>query len=305
MIKVFIVIPVYNGWKQTRRCLESIRKSTYANSEVIVVDHGSTDGTKSELQLDFPEVIRVLGSEELWWAGATNLGIEEALGKGADAIMLLNNDCFLEPDTIEKLVLHFKQTKGEAIIAPIQCDASTGKILVITAKTALLIGFPTFMATRNINTAKKKARNGLIESKLISGGRGVLIPASVFKRIGFFDEENLPHYYADHDFYIRCRKSGIPLFIAVDTKVFIDQEKTSLAQRPEILTFHQFFETLKNRRSHRDIQQLSQLFKKHYPIPGCYFIGLGLNIFRYVIIYLIRRGIYLIQRRRNGVRHRK
>jgi len=295
MIKVFIVIPVYNGWKQTRRCLESIRKSTYANSEVIVVDHGSTDGTKSELQQDFPEVIRVLGSEELWWTGATNLGIQEALGRGADAIMLLNNDCFLEPDTIEKLVLHFKQTKGEAITAPVQFDVSTGKPLVITAKTALLIGFPTFMTTRNMNAAKKKARNGLIESKLISGGRGVLIPASVFKRIGLFDDRNLPHYGADHDFYIRCRKSGIPLFIAVDTKVFIDQERSSLAQHPGILTFRQFLKTFKNRRSHRDIQQLSPLFKKHYPIPRCYFIGLGLNILRYVISYLIHRGIYLIQ----------
>ncbi|OPL15701.1 MAG: hypothetical protein AVO38_10000 [delta proteobacterium ML8_D] len=272
-----------------------MQKSTYTNFEVIVVDHGSTDNTKSELQLEFPEVIRVIGSEKLWWSGATNLGIKEALKRGADAVMLLNNDCFLEPDTIEKLVNRLKQIKGEAIIAPVQCDASTGKVLVITARTALLIGFPTFLATRNISAAKKKAHNGLVETKLIAGGRGVLIPASIFKRIGLLDDESLPHYYADHDFYIRCRKSGIPLFIATDTKVFIDQEKTSLAQSPGILTFRQFLETFKNRRSHRDIQQLSPLFKKHYPIPGCYFIGLGLNILRYVISYLIHRGIYLIQ----------
>ena len=296
MVKVFVVITVYNGWKQTRRCLESIRKNTYTDFEVIVVDHGSTDATKCELKKKFPEVIRVLGSQQLWWAGATNLGIKVALEKGADAIILLNNDCFLEPDTIERLVFHFNQTKREAVIAPVQCDAFTKKILVITATTALLIGFPTFMINRDMATAKKKARNDLIESGLICGGRGVLIPVSVLKHIGLFDDRNMPHYSADHDFYIRCRKSGIPFFIALDTKVFIDQKRSSLSRNLETLTLPQFIDTLKNRHSHRDIRQLAPLFKKHYPIPGFYFIGVGLNILRYIISYIIHRSIYFIRR---------
>ncbi|MCD7998282.1 MAG: glycosyltransferase family 2 protein [Clostridiales bacterium] len=42
---ISIVVPVYNGENDIGRCLESIRKQTYQNIEVIIIDDGSTDGT--------------------------------------------------------------------------------------------------------------------------------------------------------------------------------------------------------------------------------------------------------------------
>ena len=294
MSSLYIVIPVFNGWPQTRRCLESIRQNNYSDARIIVVDHGSTDGTKTELPNEFEEVIRVLGSEDLWWTGATNLGIREALRRGADTIMLLNNDCYLEPDTINKLVTHLKQT-GEAVIAPVQKDTVTRKIAMLAARTALWAGFPTIQLNRNFAAAIKRAKGGLLKTRLICGGRGVLIPSSVFKRIGVFDEDEFPHYHADHDFYIRCRKEGIPLYIAVDTMVLIDNERTSSAQHSEMLTLSEFLSTFKDMRSHRNIHYLSRFFRKHYPVRGLYFIGLWLNIVRYAMGYALRRSVYLLR----------
>ncbi len=43
MNKIHIVIPVFNGWKQTKLCLDALRASIYRDMEIIDVDHGSTD----------------------------------------------------------------------------------------------------------------------------------------------------------------------------------------------------------------------------------------------------------------------
>ncbi len=122
-------------------------------------------------------------------------------------------------------------------------------------------------------------------TKLIIGGRGVIIPLSIFQRVGMFDENKLPQAGSDHDFYLRCRRQGIPLFIAPDTSVYVDNTRTTLAAKVETMSFPQFLQTLVDRRSHRNIRDLTALFKFHYPIKGLHHLGVALNLLRYFILY--------------------
>ncbi len=280
--KIHIIIPVLNGWQQTKICLDTLRSSLYSNIEIVIVDHGSTDGTKENLRTLYPETIHILAEPTLWWAGATNIGIKAALSRGATDIILLNNDCYVTAETIGALALHARQV-GEAIIAPIQKSSRNGNIIVSSATTCFLLGFPTLILPRIFNSPKNKK---LKATRLIMGGRGVLIPASVFKRIGLFDEINLPHYGADHDFYLRCRKQGVPLFIANDAFVCIDDSRTTLASRYANMRSAEFIETLKNRRSHRNIRDLNSLFRLHYPIKGFHYVGVMLNLARYMLLFI-------------------
>ncbi len=282
MTKLHIVIPVFNGWEQTEICLNALRASTYANLEIIVVDHGSTDETKEALPVQYPEVVQVLGEPTLWWAGAMNLGIRTAIRRNAENIMLLNNDCYVGPETIQRLVGHVRST-GDAIVAPIQKDFTTRRITCIMASTCFLFGFPTIVFQGRMASHIGKAK--LIPTKLIAGGRGTIIPVNIFKRLGMFDEANLPHYYADHDFYLRCRREGIPLFIAADTSVFVDRTRTTLARNLADMTFGQFLQTLVDRRSHRNLRDLTALFKRHYPIKGLHYIGVTLNLLRHFLMF--------------------
>lgn len=289
-MKVAAVIPVFNGWSETRTCLQRLRASRYPDLRVYVVDHGSTDGTAMGL-VEFPEVTRVVASSDLWWSGACNRGIAAARQEGATHIVLLNNDSYVEADTLDRLVTHAAMVP-DAVIAPLQSSLQSGKTWVPAATTCFLLGFPTLALHRAVRPDRV-----LTEARLILGGRGTLIPVSVFDRVGLLDEENLPHYGADHDFYLRCRRRGVRLLIAHDARVIVDEHRTTLAARARHLSFPAFLTTFHDRRSHRNLRDLTALFRLHYPIKGLHLLGVGLNVARYTSLYLVQRAVDRIRGR--------
>jgi GT2 family glycosyltransferase len=232
-------------------------------------------------------VIRCAASPELWWTGAVNHGVQEGLKRGATAFVLLNNDCYVAPDTLSRLLRHAREAPAPCIVAPLQRNARDGRLLANLVTPGFLLGFP----TREVRWPRdaKPGDERLLPVDLIIGGRGALIPRAVFERVGLFDEEALPHYGADHDFYLRCRRAQTPLYLALDATVDIDDERSSLAQRLEAMTLRQFADTLGNRRSHRNLHDLAALFRRHYPIPGLYGIGVALNVVRYSLVYFAAR----------------
>lgn len=285
---LFIVIPVFNGWPQTRRCLEALRQSACQDFRVIVVDHGSTDETKSALRREFPEVECVLGDDSLWWAGATNLGIRQAIANGANQVMLLNNDCYMAPDAIGKLRAHSDSCGDNCIVAPLTKDMLTGKVLNLGFTTCLLLGFPSIRLP-TVGRQKPHDTGELMPTRLIMGGRGVIIPTNVFQRIGLLDEINLPHYLADHDFYLRCKRVGIRLMHATDAQLVVDNTRTTISNNLSNMTFSTFRETLSSKKSHRNLKDLTAFFKKYYPVKGLYLLGVGMNLARYALIYMSAR----------------
>ncbi len=288
---LFIIIPVLNRWEQTRKCLKHLKDGSFTDFTIIVVDHGSTDGTAAGLHSEYPDVIRIPGSNDLWWTGATNLGITAAMERGADLVMLLNNDCYVSRHTVEILIKH-SGLHPEAIFAPIHRNLHSGEIITKRGGTLFLLGFPTLLLPGK--HLYRPATTNLTSASLIMGGRGTLIPACIFEKIGLFNEVDLPHYWADHDFFLRCRKNGIHQYIAQGTLVDIDENTTSMASRLRHMKLSQFIDTFRNRRSHRNIRDLGSLFRLHYPIPGLYPLGVFLNMTRYTLVYLSARIVKLV-----------
>lgn len=283
--RIHVVIPVLNRWPQTEACIESLRSSDHNNLEIIVVDHGSTDETAQALREFYPEITRIEADASLWWAGATNVGVREALRRGAQNIFLLNNDCIVTHTTIAVLVAHARKCK-DGVISAVQIGTKSNRILNYPVTSCLLLGFTTLMLPRIV---LKYRTSRLQSTRLIVGGRGVVIPATVFENVGLFDEQNLPHYGADHDFYLRCRKRGVLLYVSTDATVYVDESRSSIASNLGLLNFRQFLDSFTNRRSHRNIRDLDKLFKMHYPIRWLYRVGVGLNLLRYTIAYMWKR----------------
>jgi glycosyltransferase involved in cell wall biosynthesis len=91
---VSIIIPTYNEEKTLPKTLESIKKQTYPNIEVIVIDSNSTDNTKNIAKSLGARVINYEGK----LLGARHIGIKKARGK---YILLLDADQILEKKAVE------------------------------------------------------------------------------------------------------------------------------------------------------------------------------------------------------------
>jgi len=103
--KVSVITVNWNNFNDSAECLESLRKTTYPNFEVIVVDNGSVGDDVSLLKQRFGDSIRlIVNDKNSGFAGGCNIGIRDALARGADYVVLLNNDTVVAPDFLEGLV---------------------------------------------------------------------------------------------------------------------------------------------------------------------------------------------------------
>ena len=281
MIGLWIVIPSFDDWPVVERCLISLDPS---NNEftVCVVDHGRTGLVAKELKLAFPGVVALRGSPHLWWTGATNLGIRCALEQGAEFVMLLNSDCVIEPASVRRVTTAVKH--HGAIVAPLQRNLRTDEVHAARAWTALTAGFPT------LYVEKREPPREIVNTRMIVGGRGVVIPRHIFGMVGLFDEHNLPHYLADHDFYLRARRAGEQLLIDRSSSVWVDHSRTSYSTELQRMTWGDFVESLSNRQSHRSLDQLIAFFRSNYPVPGLWPIGVVLNVTRYLLTRMWARA---------------
>jgi GT2 family glycosyltransferase len=101
---VWIILVNWNGRDDTLACLASLRKITFRNYNIILVDNASTDGSVNDIRHDFPEVEIIENSKNRRFAAANNQGIERALAAGADLVLLLNNDTEVAPDFLDEMV---------------------------------------------------------------------------------------------------------------------------------------------------------------------------------------------------------
>ncbi len=99
-LKISVVVLNWNGREDTLRCLESLKGVDYPNWEVLVVDNGSEDGSVAAILKGYPEITVMEAGRNLGYAGGNNLGIEEAVRRGSEFVLLLNNDTTVAPDIL-------------------------------------------------------------------------------------------------------------------------------------------------------------------------------------------------------------
>jgi GT2 family glycosyltransferase len=104
MRSVYIIIVNWNGLKDTYECIRSVLNISYKNYTILVVDNGSDKDDSKEIATKFPEVITLRSESNLGFSGGNNLGIKYAMDKGAEYILLLNNDTIVEKDFLDVLV---------------------------------------------------------------------------------------------------------------------------------------------------------------------------------------------------------
>ena len=198
--QVSIIIPAWNHWPYTYRCLESIYKNTDEVAyEVIVVDDGSFDETSEMLKrVENIEVIH--HQSNLGYVRACNDGVRNAKG---DHLLFLNNDTTV--------------TKGwlKAMVELIDSNPAIGAVgakLVYPDGKLQEAGGMIFSDGRGWNFGngddpQKEIYNRQCEVDYCSGAC-LLVRKSLFNALGGFDERYSPAYYEEADLCFALRKIG-------------------------------------------------------------------------------------------------
>lgn len=107
---ISVIVPVYNIQDCLPRCVESIRRQTYSNLEILLVDDGSDDGTEKLVDelAAMDERIRVFHKANGGSSSARNLGIEKASGR---YLGFVDSDDYIEPQMYEKLMECIRREK--------------------------------------------------------------------------------------------------------------------------------------------------------------------------------------------------
>lgn len=114
-MNISVIIPVYNGEKYIKRCIESIKKQTFYNWEVILVDDGSKDKTGEICDKYAGEDIRikVIHKSNEGVSIARNVGINNATG---DYITFIDSDDWIDSDFFLKAVSFLENNFVDVLI---------------------------------------------------------------------------------------------------------------------------------------------------------------------------------------------
>jgi glycosyltransferase involved in cell wall biosynthesis len=112
MTTVSVIIPAYNGDRYIKEAIDSVLAQTYPNYEIIVVDDGSTDNTRSIIQ-SYGNKINYISQENQGVAAARNRGLKLAQG---EYIAFLDQDDFFLPDKLATQLLLLESKSSLSLV---------------------------------------------------------------------------------------------------------------------------------------------------------------------------------------------
>lgn len=183
-MKVSVVIPVYNRDYCIAEALDSALGQTYRNTELIVVDDGSTDRT-AEAVAPYRGRVRYLYQQNAGPSRARNRGVRESTG---DLVAFLDSDDLWMPQKLDRQVEAFRADDGLGIIA-----------------TAVVFRSP----SREVKAAMPSMETEALREHFLDGflmvTSSVMVRKRCFDDVGLFDESLF--YAEDMDLFYRIARA--------------------------------------------------------------------------------------------------
>lgn len=274
--KVSIILLNWNGYKDTLECVQSLKKVTYPNYNIIIADNGSKGDDLRLLRENFKEDNFIIqdNKKNYGFAEGNNIAIRYALERGADLCLLLNNDTVVKEDFLDKLIDGYY--KGYKVVG--------GKIYYYYQKNKIWFGggiINKYLGIPRDAKEKDKAQ----EVDFVSGCM-MLVHKDVFNKIGYLNKEYFA-YWEDIEFCFRAKQNNFKIYYTPHTGCY--HKVSASAKKGNLQTYYE----VRNR-----FRFLNAYFSFPYIVSAYlfyFFISLPLHIIKNIYTLKFSNIIYEFQ----------
>lgn len=225
---VFAVVLNYRRPGDTIDCVRSLRRSEGLKPSIIVVDNGSDDGSAARIAESFPDVHLIRNRSNLGYAGGNNVGIREALKRGAEYVLVINNDSTVAPDALGRMV-GAACARGAGIISPKVYDFFKPDIIQYAGYRNIHLlaqGLPVGEGERDEGQYEREVEMSA------APGCAMLLDRRLLESVGLFDELFFA-YSEELDLCRRALAAGYRILFVPSAHVWHKKAATLSPRSPE------------------------------------------------------------------------
>jgi GT2 family glycosyltransferase len=256
-----VIIPVHGGRALTVRCLESLRNCDPLPIMVVFVDDGSPDDTAAHLQTHYSDVHVVPGDGNLWWGGATNIGCDYAIERGARTLILLNNDNVEVSRNLLRELVRLVDQRGGCVGATTLMETADGG--------RRIFGSGGILDWKGRGTILRYSGDLFQESETVAEcewlpGMALAFTGETFRGLGGIDASAFPQTRGDADFTLRARTLGYRCIVSSNCWIVNDRTQIPFSFNRR-LSVKDFFRGLVIRNSNYQLRSTLLFFLRHCP----------------------------------------
>lgn len=226
-VKVVSVLVAYNPYRYGffPACLNDLGQTVVKNEryeidhDIIVVDNASADDTEALVRAQFPQMETIQTGKNLGYAGGNNVGIKEALKRGADYIAVVTQDVFVQPNWLLALVEAAETYPGIGAVQPLILLAQKRDKINSIGNATHFLGYG-YAQGYGLSLDEYTAGNRPVA---YPSGACLLFSARALADVGLFDEE-MWMYNEDQDLGWRLWLGGYKQILAPQSKVYHQYE---------------------------------------------------------------------------------
>lgn len=211
---MYAIVVTYNGEKWIRKCLDSLQNSSIP-VHILVIDNKSTDKTTEIIEIEFPSVHLIKSEKNLGFGRGNNIGLRLALKENADYVFLLNQDAWIEKNTISDLINAQKANPTYGILGPFHLKPNKKEIEFYFSTIISPDYCPGLISDLYFGNMENVYETRFIHAAVW------LISKECLMKVGGFDPL-FPHYGEDEDYVSRAFFFNFKVGIVPCAKVYHD-----------------------------------------------------------------------------------
>lgn len=229
---ISVIILNYNTIDVTCEFIESTKKLTYPNFELILVDNASQEDPTKVISEKYPDVKLIVNKKNLGFAGGNNVGLQAARG---DYYFIVNNDTEVTPNLLEELLKPFGIDPQIGVVSPKIRFFSEPNIIQYAGFTEI-----NPFTGRNKLIGLKEMDYGQHDTSgytAYTHGAAMMIRKSVVQQVGFMPDIFFL-YYEELDWSAHIRREGFKIYYQASALIY-HKESISVGKESVLKVYYQ------------------------------------------------------------------